>query len=63
MFIVICQLKGEANCQRRYYGPFTYDEAEDWLCQLPPAIDCECKYIDELIMPKVLPIVMGASLH
>lgn len=66
MFIVIYQAKGALRCETRFFGPFTWiEDAEDCLGNLPPAIDCEVKYIEELEMPRNAKIVLvtGANLN
>ena len=63
MFIVIYQAKGDLNINRKHYGPFMhYIQAEDFLGTLPAAIDCEVKYIEELITPVTrYEVVKGAN--
>lgn len=64
MFIVIYQPKGALNCERQHHGPFMhYLQAEDFLGTLPPAIDCEVKYIEELIPPPRFQVVRGANME
>lgn len=53
-FIVVYRPKDALQAQTEFHGPFTeYLDAEDHLCTLPAAIDCDCKYIDCLIPPPV----------
>ncbi len=65
MFIVIYQAKGDLNLNRKHYGPFMhYIQAEDFLGTLPAAIDCEVKYIEELIpVTTRYQIVKGANIQ
>lgn len=65
MFIVIYQAKGDLNIQRKHYGPFMhYSQAEDFLATLPAVIDCEVKYIEELIpVTTRYEVVKGANIQ
>ncbi len=64
MFIVIYQAKGDLNINRKHYGPFMhYIQAEDFLGTLPAAIDCEVKYIEELVpVTTRYQVVKGATM-
>jgi len=52
MHIVSYRPAGALHIDTQYYGPFdTYADADDFLCALPPAIECEHKFIIELKHP------------
>lgn len=46
-YIVSYKAKGAMHCEAIQFGPFAeYMDAEDFLCELPAAIDCDYKMIE-----------------
>jgi hypothetical protein len=51
-YLVIYQPKGALRCETKYFGPFNnFGNAYNYLAQLPAAIDCECKFVQEIDAP------------
>lgn len=49
MWVVMYRAKGRSSSEQQVFGPFQhYLDAEDFLTMLPPASQCEHKYIASL---------------
>jgi hypothetical protein len=52
MFIVSYRALNALHIETQYFGPFdTYIDAEDFICALPPVIECAHKFIITLDAP------------
>lgn len=52
MFLISYRAKDALHIETQFIGPFdTFDEAYDFLATLPPAIECEHKFVQEMVVP------------